>query len=322
MNLGWRLCAAALVCVSTSAWSKTIAADEMTQASRWARIPQFSFVYDGRNSDDLLRDWTLKKSSRKLDKKRTESTLTWADAKTGLIVRCVAVKYSDFPTVEWTLYFRNSGSADTPIIENIQALDARIERGKGIDSASEFVLNHFRGSNVKCDDYEPLQTALKPGAQASMSATDGRPSVNDWPYFNLEWQGQGAIVAVGWPGQWSATFTRDDKNGLRVRAGQELTHFKLLPGEEVRSPLIVMQFWKGDRARSYNVWRRWMLAHNVPRPGGKLPKPEMCASTVLPYDCMTHATEKNQIEFIDRFIEKKIKIGYWWMTPDGTPAIK
>ena len=32
---------------------------------------------------------------------------------------------------------------------------------------------------------------------------------------------------------------------------------------------MVLQFWKGDRVRSQNTFRRWMLAHNVPRPGGR-----------------------------------------------------
>ncbi len=86
-------------------------------------------------------------------------------------------------------------------------------------------------------------------------------------------------MVVGWPGQWAAQFTRDKENHLHVRAGQELTHFKLLPGEEIRSPLVVLQFWKGDRLRSQNIWRRWMMAHNLPRPGGKLPPPELVASS-------------------------------------------
>ena len=52
---------------------------------------------------------------------------------------------------------------------------------------------------------------------------------------------------------------------------RELTRFKLHPGEEVRTPLVAVQFWRGDWLRAQNIWRRWMLAHNVPRPGGKLP---------------------------------------------------
>ena len=64
------------------------------------------------------------------------------------------------------------------------------------------------------------------------------------------------IIAVGWPGQLATRFIRDKENGLRIRAGQELTHFKLLPGEEVRTPLVALQFWKGGdwlRARTSGV---------------------------------------------------------------------
>lgn len=318
MKLDLGLCAAALACVSAPASSKSIVADEMAEAGRWAQKPRFSFVYGGRNSDELLREWTQTKSSRKLDKRRTERILTWSDTKTGLVVRCVGVVYGDFPTVEWTLYFKNTGPADTPILENIQPLDTRIERGEG--AKGEFVLNHFVGSPCQRNDYQPLQTVLKPGAEKIISAARGRPTSSDMSYFNLEWQGQGAIIAVGWPGQWSASFTRDEKSGLHIRAGQELTHFKLLPGEEVRTPLIVMQFWKGDRARSYNVWRRWMLAHNAPKPGGKLPAPEMFGCSSHFTDEMTKADEKNQIEFIDRYLEEKIRIGHWWMDAGWYPC--
>jgi len=61
--------------------------------------------------------------------------------------------------------------------------------------------------------------------------------------------GGGLIVVVGWPGQWLAEFVRDDGQRLRVRAGQEQTHFTLHPGEEVRGPLVVLQFHDGDWIR-------------------------------------------------------------------------
>ena len=117
-----------------------------------------------------------------------------------------------------------------------------------------------------------------------MTAAGGRPTNTDWSYFNVEWPGQGLIVAVGWPGQWAAELARDGARGLHLRAGQELTHFKLLPGEEVRSPLIALQFRQGDWIRSQNVWRRWMMAHSMPRPGGKAIPPNliMCCDDHFP----------------------------------------
>ena len=74
-------------------------------------------------SAELLRAWRTQHASRALDANRVQRTSTYADPATGLEVRCVAVAYHDFPTVEWTVYFRNAGQSDTPLLENIQALD-------------------------------------------------------------------------------------------------------------------------------------------------------------------------------------------------------
>ena len=77
----------------------------------------------------------------------------------------------DFPTVEWTLYFKNTGTTDTPILSDILALDTRIERSGGGD----FVLHHHKGTFVRADDFEPLTTTLKPKRQTPLRAA-GRPA--------------------------------------------------------------------------------------------------------------------------------------------------
>ena len=45
----------------------------------------------------------------------------------------------------------------------------------------------------------------------------GRTTGKQLSYFNLEWPGQGVIIALGWPGDWAAQFTRDEGMGLRVQ---------------------------------------------------------------------------------------------------------
>ena len=269
----------------------------------------FSFNYDGRASGELLKEWTFQRSSRERGPSQAEHILTWTDPRTSLQVRCVAVEYQDFPTVEWTLYFKNTGTNDTPILENIQALALGLERGTN----GEFLLHHNIGSPANGSDYGPLETPLGPRVTKRIGAAGGRPTNSDWSYFNLEWPGQGLIVAVGWPGQWAAELARDDGRGLHIIAGQELTHFKLLPGEEVRSPLIAVQFWRGDWIRAQNLWRRWMMAHSMPKPGGKLPPPQLVASSSRQYEEMIKANETNQVMFIGRYLEERIKLDYWWM---------
>ena len=303
--------------ITSATYGTTATPEERAEASQWfaakfagekPNLP-ISFVYDGKPSGELLPSWKRERGSKKLDPQRTEHTLTYADPKTGLVLRCVAIRYHDFPTVEWTLYFKNAGTADTPILEKIQALDAAWQRGP----QSEFLLHHNVGSPNSKSDYGPLQTPLGPKATKRIAGAGGRPTNSDWSYFNLQWGGEGVILVVGWPGQWAAEFVRDAANGIKIRAGQELTRLKLLPGEEVRSPLMVVQFWKGDYLRSQNVWRRWMMAHNMPKPGGKLPPPQFVASSSRAYEEMIKANAENQIMHIDRYLEEGLKLDYWWM---------
>jgi alpha-galactosidase len=175
------------------------------------------------------------------------------------------------------------------------------------------VLHHNVGSPCTPNDFQPLETALKPGGSKRIAAAGGRPSNSDWPYFNVAWPGAGVIVAVGWPGQWAADFTADAAGGLRIRAGQERTHLVLHPGEEVRTPLMVIQFWEGDWIAGQNVWRRWMLAHNLPRPGGQLPPVQMAACSSHQFGEMIHADSAGQKLFVDRYPEEKLPLDYWWM---------
>jgi alpha-galactosidase len=234
----------------------------------------------------------------------------WRDPHSGLEVRAELAVYRDFPTVEWTVNFKNTGTNDTPLISNIQALDTVFGR----PAQGEFVLHHWAGSQATSEDYRPFATILHPKQEKHFAPNGGRGSDGVWPYFNLDHGGAGVIVAVGWPGQWAATFGRDAGTNLQVRAGQELTHFRLHPGEEARTPLIVLQFWQGgDWIRAQNIWRRWMLAHNVPRLAGHLPPPLFSASSGNQLSEMQHATEENQIQFIDGYLQHGIQLDFWWM---------
>ena len=275
-----------------------------------AKALPFSFLYGGKPFAAQVQGWKFEQKANKLDANRTQTTLTWTDPATGLLVRCEVVEYLDFPTVEWTVFLKNTGKADTPILESIQALDIAMDRG----AQGEFLLHHAQGSLCNAMDYAPQESPLAPKTTKRLASSGGRGSNGVWPYFNLEWQGAGRIIAIGWPGQWAAEFTRDDKSGLHLKAGQELTHFKLLPGEEVRTPLVVIQSYVGGSwVQAQNVWRRWMMAHSMPRPGGKLPPPMLLASSSRAYMEMTKATEETQKLFIDRYLEEGLKLDYWWM---------
>ncbi|HQE82001.1 MAG TPA: NPCBM/NEW2 domain-containing protein [Candidatus Hydrogenedentes bacterium] len=294
--------------------------DEMTMTDGGERPygtePFLSFVYDGRPSSEFLSDWTLERNSRELDPERTEHSVTYRDPVTNLVVRCVGVAWRNYPTVEWTAYFKNEGTGDTPILESIQAIDTTFERS----SQGEFLLHHHTGDRCTIDSFEPHSTTLGPNVSLTFAPRGGRPTNFEWPYYNLECpqQNEGVIIVIAWPGQWASRFVRDSGRALRVVGGQELTRLRLHPGEEIRTPLIVLQFYKGDWLRAQNVWRRWMFEHNFPKDHGKALSPKHGAASVwyFGFQC----TQEGDIEFIHRFAEKGIQLNYWWMDAGWYPG--
>jgi alpha-galactosidase len=156
------------------------------------------------------------------------------------------------------------------MLEDLLGLDTSFER----DASGEFVLHGLRGDSCLAESFRPFSLTLEPdavkhcsppvaGDKVSGKSSDGP---DGWPYWNLQRPGGGVILAVGWPGQWETTFTRDHERGLQVKAGQQLTHLVLKPGEEIRTPSITLLFWQGDDVvRAQNIWRSWYLTHVLPR---------------------------------------------------------
>ncbi len=275
----------------------------------------FSFLYGGKRSDELLPRWRLHTEWTRMDATRRRCILTFTEPGPGLEVRCEAVVYSDFPTVEWTIRFRNLGATDTPVIAGIRALDVRISPPKG----SDVELRRWLGSICAVNDYEPIREPLKPGETRRVTTSGGRPTNSDMPMFNLSWPGGGVIAVVSWAGQWAADFDRDRSGRVRIYGGQETTHFRLQPGESVRGPMSVLQFYRWDPERAQNVWRRWMLAHNTPRPDGKPIAPMMSACNGNHYPgIITNAAEERR--FLEGYLREGIRPHFWWQDAGWYPC--
>ncbi len=274
-------------------------------------ILPFSFIYDGQPSASLLAKWPMKVESVKIDANRTQHAVTWTDPKTGLEVRCLAVDYADYPVVEWTVYLKNTATNNTPILEGIQGLDVEFERDAKDD---EFVLNGIKGDFESAEGYEPYRRNLAAGASARFAPPDWSGKSCDgpdgWPYFNLQTPGGGVIIAVGWPGQWAGSFTRDAATGLTVKAGQQLTHLYLKPGEEIRTPLVALLFWQGeDVVEAQNLWRHWYRAHNLPQIGGQ-PQPAVTQIQV--------GGREKDIAYVQKFLDAGIHVDLCWRDAGGS----
>ncbi|MBI2297519.1 MAG: alpha-galactosidase [Armatimonadetes bacterium] len=167
------------------------------------------------------------------------------------------------PAAEWTLHLTNTGTADSPILNEIQALDLVFE------SAGDPLLHYARGGVCSMDDFQPLRRVFSPGATLRLQPGGGRSSSDFLPFFNLRLGPDcGVMLGIGWSGEWAAQFDRVD-GGLRVRIGQAHTHLRLRPGESVRTPLVLVMPYEGDQHDGQNALRRLILGHYRPRPNGE-----------------------------------------------------
>jgi len=295
-------------------------ADEMAAMRSWGGakldaglLPDlaFSFVYEGRPSAQLLASWKSNRAERQPDQTRTERTITLTDAKTGLVVRCVATLYRALPAVEWVVKFKNAGTVDTPILENIQALSANLGDSR---DARPWRLYYAEGSHERITDFRPLEAAIPPGGSVRLSSFGGRSSDGVLPFFNLMRPGGGgAAIAIGWTGQWAASFTRTGDGSVLVRAGMEVTHLRLHPGEEICTPAILMVFWSGpDPSRGQRLLRRTLLEHYSPTVAGKPVEPP-CAASPHARVAFEQTTEANMLRAIENIASHRLPVDTWWI---------
>src|SRR5665213_1023111 len=199
-------------------------ADDFWPATR----PPFSFVYDGKSSETFLASWKRDVQTKE-STDRIEYHVQWDDPQTGLKVTALATAFKDFPAVEWLLRFENTGAKDSPILENVQALDISM----ATTPAQNLVLDKINGDDASTNSYVPSERGLKPGESVSLAPVGGRPSNGTFPFFNLQQGSRGFFTAIGWTGQWAASVGRNEAGATHLQAGMELTHLLMHPGESI-----------------------------------------------------------------------------------------
>ncbi len=225
--------------------------------------PPVSFLYGGKPFASSLKSW-ISASISKTEGTKTVRTTVYTHPSTGLQLTVVTTTYADFPAVEWVARFKNTGSGDTPIIENVQACDVIFADRP----AGPAFLHRALGSSAERNDFGPLQDALAGGAEIVFGPRGGRSSdTSALPFFNIASDGAGIMVAIGWSGGWTAFVKQPSPATIALKAGQSATRFRLHPGEDVRTPSVALVFWKAaDRLAGHNLFRRFVLVHHSPFP--------------------------------------------------------
>ncbi|MCC6489236.1 MAG: alpha-galactosidase, partial [Candidatus Hydrogenedentes bacterium] len=222
-----------------------------------------------------------------------------------------------YPATDWVLFFENTGTQDTPILEDVQALDVRLRTGYMRHAP---VVHELEGDACGERTFHPKDTSLEAGKSLRMAPTGGRPSsISAFPFFNFEYEGRGLITAIGWTGQWAAQIDRADTGPTRLRGGMEHTHFVLRPGERVRTPRIVMMAWAGDRLAAHNRFRRLVLFKYVPQADGAPARLPTALQTFDRYNARPGwATEAGQLEAVK--VAQRLGCETYWLDAAWFPG--
>jgi len=290
--------------------------DDLARQADLGRELPFSFVYGRRHSSEFIDTWERTESAEPTGEGAVLRQVVLTDPDTGLQVTAVCTIYADTPGADWTLRFTNTGPADTPAIEDVRALDTSVALGIG----GQVVLHRLNGSPCRVDDWLPFDEVVPPGGQVDITATNGRSS-NVSPFFTIDWGGGGVVTAIGWSGQWTAS-VGFESGRLRCQAGMQNLHTVLHPGESIRSPRIMQLYWSGgDQFRAYNLFRRTMLAHIVPREDGQPAFPPIAHLSTAFYEG-NGSTEENVLSHLRSVDDLGFEV-FWldayWTGPDGFP---
>ena len=169
--------------------------------------------------------------------------------------------YPDHAATEWQCRLRAPEAGESPLYENLKSADFEV----AFPPDTAVRLHWSKGSHSEPGDFEPKANPLVEGEPFVLESFGGRSSDGVMPYFNLAGEGGGLIVAIGWTGDWKASFELQDNGSVRVIVGLKRTRFSLAPDEEVRLPSILAMNYSGDWIDGQNQFRRLMLAHFTPK---------------------------------------------------------
>ena len=152
------------------------------------RPPYFSFRYGGEHSTDLLSKWKTGQSVETNDQGEL-THIAYREPATGLKVVVHVQRFDDSPAIDWVVELTNEGDVDTPIIEDILALDASIP----IAIEEHIKLHYANGSGYRMDDFQPQEMNFLPKGRKVIKPIGGKSSSGSFPFMNLKHKDSGMV---------------------------------------------------------------------------------------------------------------------------------
>ena len=242
-----------------------------------------------------------------------------------LTVRVTATVYRDFPVIEWLPELLNRGDRPSAIMDGFRPLSLNlplVDYSRGYVPCSlglpmrfpvrDVVLRRTLGSKCLQSDFETEEVRLRerfPGNRLRLEPDEGRSSAVWLPYFGLDFRAdRGINVAIGWTGRWYADFEHL-QGGFRLECGMPRTHFRVMPGETLRQPSIILHHRKGLSVEDgQNQFRRFALAYHSPRKAdGSLVR------TPLPLSAWGGADDKSLVALVDKAVRERLPYDMFWV---------
>lgn len=251
----------------------------LTQTCRLnASWPAFDYDGDAAQADGSYSKVTVA-GSRIQTAGYTAETRTMTAVDGRLQVRLDGKNYKGFPAEEYAVWLTNLSKAEpTGIAANFRSLKIRLDKP---ESNKPVMLHVLRGSTCKATDFIPEEFTIAVGKEHNLTTTCGRSSTDFIPFLELSFDDQnGYLFAVGWTGSWKARFANTDQ-AVEVEIGMERTQFRLLPGETIRQPSILVLARKNQTRREFKTLvHRFMLENKVPRdPKGQIIPPILAVAS-------------------------------------------
>ena len=217
-----------------------------------AEKPVYDFTVKNKKLSNNPDDWDIsvgeESAAGEIRKGGKTTCIELRHKKSDLVATVEATIYEDFAACEWTVYIKNTGSENSPVIKDFYGADFTLPTGK-----SELYVS--RGSRPANSDFE-LWKSFVNAVPMRFTANGGR-NESFMPFFNLNGKNFGAVLSVGWTGQWFTSLAQNCK-GVHIKAKQEEFRAYLEPNEQVRSPLVCLSFYKGGNAlKGFNNLRKW-----------------------------------------------------------------
>ena len=229
--------------------------EENKKAVEWAEcnllssedLP-FTFSVDGEKFDSADWERTVKEAEEEIYRGGKTTYITFT--RDSIEVTAEVTVFENNASCQWTVYIKNTGNENSGVISDFYALDSDFATGKAD-------IYYSMGSDTHAGDFSLVKKTLSATGKV-FSGNEGKPTEKYLPYFNVNGENTGIVFGIGWTGQWEAAYScSDGKTAAKVR--QQSFNAYLLPGEEVRSPLVSLTFYDNENAlKGFNQFRNWI----------------------------------------------------------------